>query len=338
MPRLIPAIALALLPLASPLAAQHPGTRLAGRVLAVDGGAVEGVRARAACGASADSAVVDSTGVFTLSLSCPSGDPGLELVDGAGRYLASAPSLAASGPAAERVFLLVPRVWTIRSGSHAGSVVPIDLRGATRPACAVACSAFYSREDTDPARPPGIPVWLEHSLPLRLAFSEDDGVVISEADSIAFVRVAEALEADLGRRWFQPARFQDIFSVGPEDRFGSLIVGIDPLLRDAGRGNWAAQGGEIVAGVVYFQSTRLIRDPAYAGIVAHELMHALGYGHTCSWRSVLTNESCRSLRAEAPTPEDVAHAQLLLRLRTLERHHAIHGTIQAALRRPGSPD
>ena len=307
------------------------GLSLRGRVRAVDGGAVAGAEARARCGPHGASATLDSVGRFWLSLPCPDAAASLELVDHGGRYLPARHELSAGGWRGERAFLLVPAVWTIATGSHAGARVPVNLRGATTPACRSGCSAFYTREDTTAGRPPGIPVWLEHSLPLRLAFSADDGVQIPEADSIAFMRAAEELEADLGRRWFQPARYEQIFEVGPEDRFGSLVVSIDPLLRDAGRGNWAAQGGEIVAGVVYFQSTRVIRDPVYSGIVSHELMHALGFGHTCSWRSVMTNELCTRLHASAPTPADVAHAQLLVRLRTLERQLAIHGTIRAAL-------
>ena len=115
------------------------------------------------------------------------------------------------------------------------------------------------------------------------------------------------------------------------ERFGSIIVSIDPRLATAGRGNWAAQGGEIVAGVIYLQSVDLIRDQRNAGIVAHELMHTLGFGHTCSWRTVVAADRCPTRRADAPTPDDVAHAQLLLRLRTLERHYGIYGTINATL-------
>jgi hypothetical protein len=117
----------------------------------------------------------------------------------------------------------------------------------------------------------------------------------------------------------------------PGDRLGSIIVGIDPGLETTGRGNWAAQGGEIVAGMVYLKSSRVIRDPENASVVAHELMHALGFGHTCSWPSVMAKESCPRLWEDAPTSDDVAHAQLLLRLRTLERKYGIYGSIAGTL-------
>lgn len=317
-----------LLALAHPLAGQAGG--LAGVVHAVDAGPVAGVRVYASCGDARDSAVVDSAGRFRIEAPCTAGATALEIVDPAYRYLPALPRIRPRVGGGEPTFLLVPRLWTIASGTHAGSVVAVDLPGATAPACR-GCSAFYSAEDTVNMRPPGIPVWLEHSLPLRVAFSEDDGVTMTERDSVAFMRVAEALQVDLGRRWFQAASEAEVFDDPATEQFGSIIVSIDPGLGTAGRGNWAAQGGEIVAGVIYLQSAALIRDPSYSGVVAHELMHTLGFGHSCSWRTVMAAERCSSRRADSPTPEDVAHAQLLLRLRTLERHYGIYGSVAAAV-------
>jgi hypothetical protein len=313
------------LSLAAPLAAQ-----LRGSVYAVDGRELSGVWVHESCGAARDSAVVGAGGDFSLAADCAGRAPSLSLIDPEGRYLPSMPRMRPRVGGGEPVFLLVPRDWTIGSGTHAGSVVDVDLRGATRPACA-GCSAFYGREDTVHMHPPGIPIWLEHSLPLRVAFSEDDGVEVSEADSTAFMRVVESLEEDLGRPWFRASRMTDIMDGPVGDRLGSIIVGIDPALQTTGRGNWAAQGGEIVAGMVYLKSARVIRDPDNASVVAHELMHALGFGHTCSWPSVMAKESCPRFWTDAPTRDDVAHAQLLLRLRTLERKYGIYGTINAAL-------
>ena len=301
-----------------------------GTVHGVDAGSVAGVWVRGACGGAPDSARVGEGGAFRLEGACAGGTRSLEVVDPEGRYLPALVRLRPRVGGGEPVALLIPRVWKIATGTHAGEAVSVDLAGATAVPCR-GCASFYAAEDTVLMRPPGIPVWLEHSLPLRVAFSQDDGVEVSERDSLAFMQVAEALETDLGRRWFQGAREEEVFDDPAAERFGSIIVSIDPGLETAGRGNWAAQGGEIVAGVIYLQSVALIRDQRNAGIVAHELMHTLGFGHTCSWRTVVAADRCPGRRADSPTPDDVAHAQLLLRLRTLERHYGIYGTINATV-------
>jgi hypothetical protein len=304
---------------------------LTGAVRSVNGGPIADVRVFVSCGALEDSVALDGAGRFELSIDCSESQPHFRIEDPAGRYFPSLPRARDYARAKEPTFLVIPRVWNIASGTHSGRTVAVDLRGATAPSCRPGCSAFFPAEDTLRMSPAGIPFWLEGSLPLRLAYNNEDGIRIDPADSLAFIRVAEALEQDLGRRWFQPTRLTDVFNAPPGDPFGSVIFSIDPHLSTPARANWVAQRGEIVAGVVYFQSPRYIRDRAYAGIVAHELMHALGFGHTCSWRSVVAGETCPGRRANAPTAEDVAHAQLLLRLRTLERIHGIHGSIAAAL-------
>lgn len=280
----------------------------------------------ARCGEATDTSVVDPSGIFALSLDCGLQEHRLLFSDPSNRYLPSAPANSDS------VFLLIPRSWRIASGTFAGTEVPVDLRGATTPGCSMpSCSAFFSREDSVHGRRPGIPVWMSHSLPLRVALSPEGGAVLNARDSAAFMSMAESLENDLGRKWFQPAQYHEVFDAPAGSRQGAIIVTVDPRLPSVGRGIWASQRGEIVAGVIYLQSARFVRDPAALGVVVHEVMHTLGFGHTCSWKSVMAGEQCMRLRARAPTPPDVAHAQLLLRLRDLELRYGLHGTVSATL-------
>ena len=306
--------------------AQSPAPALAGSVHGVDDGDMAGVRLLASCGEATDTSVLDGSGRFSLSLECGSQKPRLVFSDPLNRYLPSEPTNRDS------VFLLIPRFWRIAGGTYGGTDVPVDLRGATTPGCSMpTCSAFFSREDTARGRRPGIPVWMSHSLPLRVALSPEGGAVLNARDSAAFMSIAEALENDLGRKWFQPAQYDDVFDAPAGSQQGAIIVTIDPGLASIGRGIWASQRGEIVAGVIYLQSARFVRQAASLGVVVHEIMHTLGFGHTCSWRSVMAGEQCMRLRARSPTPPDVAHAQLLLRLRDLELRYGLHGTISATL-------
>src|SRR5688500_13253752 len=194
MVRSIPLSLTLLLAAILPLAA-HGG--MSGTVYAVDAAPVAGVCVDGDCGGARDSARVGADGAFRLEGACAAGTRTLEVVDPEGRYLPTVALLRPRVGGGDPAVLLVPRAWEIASGTHQGEVVGVDLAGATAVPCR-GCASFYAREDTVLMRPPGIPVWLEHSLPLRVAFSKDDGVVVSERDSVAFMQVAEALETDLG--------------------------------------------------------------------------------------------------------------------------------------------
>lgn len=334
MHRTLPALPLltALLAAPAPPAAAADPVTLTGALHPADGGSPAGVRVVALAGGAADSVEVGDDGSFTLQLEAPAAAHArLLLRPGPRDDYHPATRVVRIGRGDTLRLVLIPRRWVIRTGTHAGDTVDIDPRAATAPSCR-GCNSFWRREegDTVPGRTRGIPGWAESSLPLRVAFDHELGAPITAGDSAAFMRVARALERDLGRRWFVPAQTRDVWEAPDGDPFGSILVSIDPELRDAGRGNWVTQGGEVLAGVVFLNSARLIHQPGGPQIVAHELMHTLGFGHTCSWRSVLADRHCPGRRAPAPTPEDVAHAQLLMRIRTLERKFGIWGTVEAA--------
>jgi hypothetical protein len=84
---------------------------------------------------------------------------------------------------------------------------------------------------------------------------------------------------------------------------------------------WSARGDATDA-VVSFRRAATLRDPH---VVTHELLHLLGFGHAPQWRSVIAPVGGGENRL---TPEDVAYAQLAMRLRALYREHGA---------RPGLP-
>jgi hypothetical protein len=69
------------------------------------------------------------------------------------------------------------------------------------------------------------------------------------------------------------------------------------------------------------------RDPELPSIVAHELMHALGYGHTTARLSAMQT---RAPGLGSVTVEDAACAQLLMRLHALQQDPLILGGLVAA--------
>ena len=229
--------------------------------------------------------------------------------------------------------LLVPHTWRIATGEHAGQEVRIDLPGATGLSCS-GCDAFYGRSlgDERSVVSPGIPTWPPTAFPLDVAFDRDNGARISAADSTSFWRVVRSLEDRFGLRLFRAAALEVVLQNVANDGPGSLLVMVDARLPSIGWGSSVAQSGDILAGSVRFRSARMFDGAGSTEVVAHEVFHALGFGHTCAWRSVVADPArCRSLRSTLPTPEDVAHAQLLWRIRNLEREARVWNTVDAAL-------
>lgn len=332
--RILPALAALLAASAVPARAQAP-ERLAGEVATADGGSAAGLVVRVRAAAFADSVVLDSAGRFSLSV--PARADSAELVvDAAGgaerRYHPALARLARADVAAEQRFVMVPREWRIAEGAHAGTTVEISVHRAFGGPCA-GCSGFYARDPalTAPAWPPRFRAWPQRAFPLRVAFDRGySGASIQPADSAAFWEVAAAVEEAFGSDLFRPVRYYETMPL--DNRYDySVLVLADPGLGDnAGLTTLISERGEIV-----HASMRLRRRPsAFAGphVMAHELVHTLGFGHTCAWRSVVADvRRCEMLSAPSATPEDVAYGQLYLRVRSLQRSRGARWGMEAAL-------
>ena len=180
--------------------------------------------------------------------------------------------------------------------------------------------------------------WPDEVFPLRIAFDRDPPAAgLTARDSVRFWGFAEDVERTVGLDLFRPVPYWETLPEGdgPTD---VILVRIDPALRSAGLGVVISNGGDISYGVVRIQRVSALGRPEGARLVAHELMHALGFGHTCEWRSVMADlDRCRALASALPTPEDVAHAQLLHRVRALQRVHGARwgiGAVVVGISRP----
>jgi len=320
-------------PRAAPVPAGAPRV-LEGRVIPAGGGDVRGVRVILQAGGRADSAAVDSAGRFSFALGDADDSLGV-WVDAAAAFHPARLRLARKDAAKEQEVVLVPTRWTIRQGRYAGREVRIRLSASFTGACAT-CTGFFRRYTPrgDPAHL-RLRGWPAERFPLRVAFDREwSDVRVTEGDSTAFWSQADELEATFGADVFRPASYLD---AAPREEGGPsdvILVWFDPEMHGVGGIGTAVSGDDddIEYGDVRLNRAAL-RDPfSNPGLVAHELMHTLGFGHTCAWRSVLADvRRCPGLRAPTATEEDVAYAQLAGEIRALQRLHARRWAVEAAL-------
>lgn len=310
-----------------------------GRVIAAGGGDVRGVRVFARAGALADSAMADSAGRFAVTLPGLASTDSVELwVDaaepGARAFHAARLRLAPREVAREHEVVLVPLQWTIAAGRYAGRQVEVRLERAFSGACA-GCTGFFRRMTaTDALGRTWLQGWPAERFPLRVAFDREwSGVAVTARDSAAFWRETDELEETFGADVFRPANFLDAVpreSGGPDD---VILVWFDPDMRGIGGiGTAVSDGHDIEYGDLRLNRGALRESAANPGLVPHELMHTLGFGHTCAWRSVAADvRRCAHLRAPTATEEDVAYVQLAAEIRALVRERRGRWALEAAL-------
>jgi hypothetical protein len=200
---------------------------------------------------------------------------------------------------------LVPTTWRIDTGTYAGQSVPIDAAAAMRRSPG---GAAFWRLPPDRGRTPALLGWPESAFPLRVAFNRGRSHdPISASDSAEFWEIAEQLQRDLGGRFFVPAQM-----TGDSIPTGVVTVEVAGGSMEGHTFVTWNEGGDIYDGVLMFQRASTLRG---AHVVTHELLHLLGFGHATSFRSVSRAGAFFELRL---TPEDVAYAQVAMRLRRLQ--------------------
>jgi len=149
--------------------------------------------------------------------------------------------------------------------------------------------------------------WSTERFPIPVAFRRGGrSSGISASDSAAFWAIIGEMASDLGRQVFRPATVAH--AADPEDVIivdVRLIEGIDGVSRLT----WKPSG-ELFDVRVTFRETGTLHD---APVVVHEMMHALGFGHTKAWKSVV-NPSPYG-RLTRLSPDDVAYAEVAMVLR-----------------------
>lgn len=179
--------------------------------------------------------------------------------------------------------------WTVRGGSYTGSMVAIDGAAATRRG-----SRFWRLSGIDEGRIVG---WNPSRLPAPVAFHA--GRAISQSDSAAFWAILRQMEQDIGMHLFTPADLS--VDADPMD---AIVVETKRMAGKDGMTfiSWSATGAPYDSRV-YLNSSSTMHN---SQTVTHEMMHALGFGHTSGWTSVMNIGSA----ATRLTVADVAYAQV----------------------------
>jgi len=304
-----------------------PPSRLAhdfafgGRLIPADSGALDGVHVVAMDARGTYEALIDSSGVFVGSFpSAPVGRVALRIFSDstARRYHTTVITLGAGVPSAPTRVVLVPTHWRIRGGAFDGRDVAIDpVRATTR----YGEGTGYWRL-TRRGRFAGRAVsWVADSFPVRVAFRHERGdPEIADSDSARFWAMAVGLEQLVGRSLFRPSSFEEV-DAGAD----GILVTVDRRLGAAGR-----------TFITYDQSGRIyealvtVSERNYLGqsrISTHELLHAIGFGHTGAWSSVM---GPNTLGIDSPSVEDIAYAQLYYAIAGLQREReAPFGILEA---------
>jgi hypothetical protein len=209
----------------------------------------------------------------------------------------------------------VPLEWTIPSGSHAGERVALDLNQAlgTDPAF----FRYTGRQTLGQLWEFQIQSVTLDQLPLKLGFNYGLSTeAILNIDVERYWRRIEELEVAVGLDLFEPAKNPEEASVqvilrsgfcGPATACTGLPSG-DPYLSGQAQ--------------VFHTTAEQFRDGRR--IVAHELIHVLGMGHTCGWTSLmsLSDQECGApVSSGLPTLQDLTYLLLALHVNTLQARH-----------------
>ncbi len=327
---------------AVPAAAQD-GPALRGHVVTADGAPTAGMRVFVRWQGpgdwrpATDSAVVDSAGEYRVPLPTRLPDSLTLIVDAADRTARTHhPALARIARAEagwEHGFVLAPREWTVEGGLFAGQRVGVSPLRARRPSCPTCTNGFWIRM-AGTRSPIGFQGWPASRFPLRVAFERGGSVPMGAMpDSAAFWRAAAGVESALGMDVFRPVAFGQTLPRRLEDEPDDIVlVRIDQELSTPGLTTMVGSRGNVEYAGVVLQRAGSALATGGSELVQHEMMHALGLGHTCAWRSVLADtHRCPAMRAPTLTPEDVAHTQLLYRVRDLQRDGDFRWGLDAAV-------
>ena len=218
-------------------------------------------------------------------------------------------------------------VWTIQRGSYAGTTLALRFDSAL----GTGRDPEHFWRHPESGEDGGVVGWNTERFPIPVAFRRGGrSDEISASDSAAFWTILGAMASDLGIAVFRPATIAS--GSDPEDVIivdVRLIAGIDGVSRIT----WKPSG-ELFDVRVTFRETETLHDEH---VVTHEMMHALGFGHTKAWRSIVNPSPYE--RLARLSPDDVAYAEVAMGLRMKHEQSDMRQLIRLAVEQErGSAD
>lgn len=209
----------------------------------------------------------------------------------------------------------VPMTWTVPSGTFAGRKVTVDVDEALG-----ADPAYYrytGRQTLGQLWEFQVQSVTLDQLPIKLGFNYGASTeTILAIDVERYWRRIDELEAAVGLDLFEPAK-------NPGEAAVQVILKTG-FCGGATACTGLSSGDPYLSGFaqVFHTTAEQFRDGRR--IVAHELIHVLGMGHTCRWVSMmsLSDAECGApVSSGNPTVRDIAYLLLTLHVNTLQVRH-----------------
>lgn len=250
-----------------------------------------------------------------------------EIGAGAPKFHPAIARVAGADLRATQTFVLVPRRWTIVADAapcrRAGVSVDIDLELAYAPSVADPSSFYWKTPNAGGGWNYRTAAFARAALPVPVAFDHTSATdPITAADSASFWDALSDLEAELCVNAFQPAQMA---AVSPTRGVAVLIDrDLDAVARGGPNTGLDRGATALVGGSVICRSPSCL---ASRPVVQHELLHVLGFGHTCAWPSVMRAGCSGESRT---TASDVAHFQVYYAARALQLSTGAQHSLGAA--------
>jgi hypothetical protein len=229
--------------------------------------------------------------------------------------------------------VLIPRRWVVQHGEYAGMERPIDLPAAI--GLNPDGSHFLDVFAPTPAHFLG---WPASAFPIPVGFDSTTATRRwTASDSLVFWQYADEMSRIAGETLFRRVGDQSLTSPGAIGLQADYTFKTPPeawlFIRSLGSCQLPVRFCDDLHGVVAGLPGLVYRYSPTDKLVMHELMHALGFGHSCHWPSImaLSLPGCDDSFPSRPSVEDIAYIEFVTQLATVLAEHPDAWQLEEAL-------